>query len=133
MDGTKLPLFVIFKSTPHGFIEKRFPDLLPGRAFMDVYSVMQWCDERSMGLWYENVWKKHIEDYSGESGLILDDYSVHKMDSLLARMTADNTLRFLIPGNYTSVLQPCDVGVNKTLKDRLKSLHLIGGENVLLI
>ena len=118
-DGTKIPLFVIFRGQPNGSIENKLPNIL----LEDVYGCVQekgWCDERAMRIWYDNVEKTHIADYDGESQLILDDYSVHEMNLLLEKMQADNTLRFSIPGNYTAVLQPCDVGVNKPLKDRLK-------------
>ena len=35
-------------------------------------------------------------------------------------MTNDKTKRFLIPGNFTSVLEQCGVGINKPLQERLK-------------
>ncbi len=119
LDGTKLPLFVIFKGQPNGSIARSLPSILPD----GIYGCVQekgWCDERAMNIWYTNIWKQHIAGHNGESGLILDDYQVHKTDSLLQRMTSDLTTRYLIPGGYTAVLQPCDVGVNKPLKQRLK-------------
>ena len=51
---------------------------------------------------------------------MLDDYKVHKIESVHNRMISDRTNRFLIPVHYTSVLQPCDVGIKKPLKERLK-------------
>ena len=42
------------------------------------------------------------------------------MESLVERMSKDKARRFLISVNCTSVLLPCDVGVNKPLKERLK-------------
>ena len=35
-------------------------------------------------------------------------------------MRADNAHPYMIPTHYTGILQPCDVGINKTLKYRLK-------------
>ena len=70
--------------------------------------------------WYDSVWKPYIADYDGESGLLLTSYKVHTMESLMERMKNDKSKRFLIPGNCTSVLQPCDVGIHKPLNERLK-------------
>ena len=35
-------------------------------------------------------------------------------------MLADNAHRYMIPPHYTGILQTCNVGINKPLKDRLK-------------
>ena len=35
-------------------------------------------------------------------------------------MKDENAIRYMIPPHYTSILQPCDVGINKPLKERLK-------------
>ena len=35
-------------------------------------------------------------------------------------MNQDKTNRYMIPPHYTGTLQPCDVGINKSLKERLK-------------
>ena len=35
-------------------------------------------------------------------------------------MEDDNAMRYIIPPHYTSILQPCDVGMNKPLKEWLK-------------
>ena len=35
-------------------------------------------------------------------------------------MLADNAHCYMIPPHYTGILQPCDVGISKLLKDRLK-------------
>ena len=42
---------------------------------------------------------------------------LHKMDRVHSRMTADDTISFLLSGNYIIVLQPCDVGINDPLKN----------------
>lgn len=35
-------------------------------------------------------------------------------------MICDDTSRLMIPPHYTCTLQPCDIGINKPLKERLK-------------
>ena len=54
--------------------------------------------------------------------LLLDDYVCHKQDKFIDKLSEVNTLLSLIPPGYTSVLQPCDVGINKPLKSRLQNL-----------
>ena len=35
-------------------------------------------------------------------------------------MNQGNSNRYMIPPHYTGILQPCDIGINKSLKRRLK-------------
>ena len=35
-------------------------------------------------------------------------------------MQVDDIIRILIPSDYASVVEPCDVGINKSIKDLLK-------------
>ena len=119
MDGTKLPLFVIFKGKPNSNIEKQLHSVMSSGMFGCTRS-KAWFDERAMLKWYDSVWKPYIAGYDSESGLLLGNYKVHTMKILMEYMTNDKIKRFLIPGNRTSVLQPCDVGINKSLKERLK-------------
>ena len=75
-----------------------------------------------MALWYEKVYKPYVASHDGESALLLDDFVCHKDESLMQEMDRDGIIRILIPPHYTGILQPCDVGINKSLKDRLKKL-----------
>ena len=115
MDGTKLPLFVILKGKPIGNIEKQLSSILPA-GMLGCTQSKAWFDERGMLKWYDSVWKPHTTVYEVESGLLLHNYKVHTMESLMERVSKDSTMRFLIPGNCTSVLQPNDVDINKPLK-----------------
>ena len=47
-------------------------------------------------------------------------------------MKQDNTIRTLIPPCYTCVLQSCDVGTNKSLKDLIKKANLGRRQHTLL-
>ena len=57
---------------------------------------------------------------NGHSGLLLDDFKCHRSPEFLQAMEKDNTHPYMIPPHYIGLLQPCDVGINKPLKDRLK-------------
>ena len=41
-------------------------------------------------------------------------------------MNSDNSLIYLILPHYTGLLQPCEVGINKSLKDRLRNQLPLG-------
>ena len=53
-------------------------------------------------------------------GLLLEDFNCHKSDSLQSQMDHEYALLYMIARHYSGLLQPCDVGINKSLKDLLK-------------
>ena len=78
-----------------------------------------------MNIWYNKVYRPYIAGFDGESGLLLDDFKVHKNSEILKLMKEDKTNRYMNPPHYTGLLQPCNMGINKPLKDRFKKLQLI--------
>ena len=119
MDGTKLPLFAIFKGVPGGSIDRQLPSILP-TGVVGCVQAKAWMDDRTMEIWYNKIYKPYIAGYTGNSGLLLDDFICHKSDTLKHKMHADNTMLYMIPPHYAGLLQLCDVGINMSLKDRLK-------------
>ena len=119
LDGTKLPLFVVFKATPSGNIERSLPRITPD-GIVSAVQDKGWMDTAMVEVWHEKVWKLYIAGYDGESGLLLDDYICHKDDELYQKMKSDKKHRWLVPPYFTSNVQPCNVGINKPLKNRLK-------------
>ncbi len=119
MDGRKLPSFVIFKGTPGGSIERSLPSILPD-GVIGCVQAKAWMDNRTMKIWYKNTIKPYIAGYSGCSGLLLDDFKCHYSESFNSILEENGVLSYMISPHYTAFLQPCDVGINKSLKDRLK-------------
>ena len=119
MDGTKLPLFVIFKGVPGGRVEKQLTAELP-EGVVGCVQRKGWMDNRTMNIWYESVFKPYVSGCTERSGLLLDDFKCHRSAELQTKMDEANADRYMIPPHYTGLLQPCDVGINKPLKDRLK-------------
>ena len=68
--------------------------------------------------------KAYVSECNGKSMLLLDDYVCHKTPELEDSLKQVNTMRVMISPHYTSVIQPCDVCINKPLNDRLK--HRVG-------
>ncbi len=117
-DGTMLLLFVIFEATPGDSLERSLPRILSD-GMHGCCQVNGWMDEGGMGIEYNKVWKPYVEGRSSPSMLLLDDLTCHIQDVLLDEMKQSNSIVPIIPPGYTSVLQPCDVGIIKTLKTRL--------------
>lgn len=103
-DGTKLPLFLIFKGKPNGRIEQQLTNLLPENMFGGCQDKGR-MDTRSMKIWTEKVWLLYVSGY-GQSVLLLDDFSCHKAPALIDCLKEVGTSVELIPGGYTCVLQP---------------------------
>jgi len=104
-DGTKLPLFVIFKGEPNARVEKWLNENTPP----NIYACCQpkaWMDDRVMGIWFEKIWKPYIQGHA-ESVLLLDDFKCHKQEQFEDELDDVGTYLELIPRGYTSVLQPC--------------------------
>lgn len=81
-----------------------------------------WMDKRTMKLLYNKVYEPYCQAHHGKSTLLLDDIICLKYENWLQEMEEDDVMRIMIPPHYTEILQPCDVGINKPLKDRLKNL-----------
>ena len=69
--------------------------------------------------WTEKVWKPYI--LNEPSLLILDDYKVHKTETMRRMFDeSDTELRMALPG-YTSVLQALVVGINQLFKQYVRA------------
>ena len=58
------------------------------------------------------------------SGGLLDEFKCHMQGSFIRRINDLGTEVDFIPGGYTCLLQPCDVGVNKPLKQRIVDQYM---------
>ena len=121
-DGTKLPLFFIFKGKPGARIEKNLQNEL-GEGVFGCCQDKGWMDERAAKIWIEKIWKPYV---SGKfaSFLLLDEFKCHMQGSFVRAVNDLGTEVGFIPGGYTSFLQPCDVGINKPLKKRFDDLYM---------
>lgn len=121
-DGTKLPLFLIFKGAPNGKIEKNLSNILPSNVFGCCQS-KGWADQRSLDIWLNKIWKPYVSGHSS-SVLLLDDFACHKQASFIENINTLGTSVEYIPGGYTCVVQPCDVGVMKSLKGGVRKGYM---------
>ena len=114
-DGTKLPLFLVFKGKPDGRIEKNIQNELNEGIFACCQE-NAWMDERASKIWIDKIWMPYVCG-KGKGFLLLDEFRCHKQESFVNKINELGTEVSFIPGGYTGVLQPCDVGINKPLKN----------------
>jgi len=113
-DGTKLAPFVVMKAKHNGRIEKKMYDWLPA-GMHGCCAPKGFVDNRAMGIWYERVWKPYAEA-TNNSFLLLDHWKPHHHASFTTRAAEINTCVSEVPAGQTSVSQPCDVALMKTIK-----------------
>jgi DDE superfamily endonuclease len=77
-----------------------------------------WMDKPLMLEWIEKIWKPEVKDKQ-QAYLILDECRTHLTKSDQNAFAACQTEIELIPGGYTSKLQPMDVGINIPFKNNI--------------
>jgi hypothetical protein len=78
-----------------------------------------WMTETLFLDWMNKIWQPHARKYP-RSLIVMDQFRVHKMQSVLKRFSDLNTDILWIPAGMTHRLQPLDLYANKPLKDRLR-------------
>jgi DDE superfamily endonuclease len=121
-DGTKLPLFLVFKGKAGARIEKNLQNEL-GDGVIACCQEKGWMDERTSKIWIEKIWKPYVTG-KGSSFLLLDEYKCHMQKSFVNSINDLGTEVDFIPGGYTCMLQPCDVGINKPLKNSFTNQYM---------
>lgn len=121
-DGTKLPLFFVFKGKSGARIESGLQNEL-GNNVIACCQEKGWMDQRTSAIWIERVWKPYVRGYTS-SFLLLDEFKCHMKGSFIRTINELGTEVDFIPGGYTCVLQPCDVGVNKPLKKLFRDMYM---------
>lgn len=121
-DGTKVPLFVIFKGQPMRQIERNTHKILPNVVLRCCLS-KTWMGQREMKIWNENIWKPYAQNAS-KSLLLLNDFICHKHPRTVGLKRDVDTDPAFIPGGYTCVFQRCDVGIMKSLKNSVPEHYI---------
>ena len=119
-DGTRLPLFVIFKGSPNGPIAKSLQDIIP-KGMYGCMQVKGWMDNRVMQIWTEKIWKPYVEG-STNSVLLLDQMEAHVHPNFIDASDNYGTNVVQVPAGFKSVSQPCDAEIMKPLKTELVEL-----------
>ena len=80
-----------------------------------------------MNWWVENIWSKRTTDLTSNprSLLVLDSFRGHLVDSTKQKFKEKETDMAVIPGGLTPKLQPLDVSINKSFKNKVFFILLI--------
>src|SRR6266542_3072444 len=115
-NGTKLPAVCIFKLK--NIPKEKFP-----RGIYIRVNEKEWVNEQEMLWWIEIVWTSRNPFGNPRSMLVLDSFRGHIVESVKNRLIEKNTNIAVIPGGYTSKLQPLDVTINKSFKFKVKDRY----------
>ena len=107
--GDVLPAVAIFKG-------KRKLNFVAPSGIKTAAHVKGWMDSDIMGKWFESVVVPYTK--GRRALLVLDSFSAHQTAEFLELATRNNVDVAIIPGGYTSKVQPVDVSLNKPLKSK---------------
>lgn len=82
-----------------------------------------WFDEDVGQEWIRQVLVPYVANAEGGAFLLVDHYSVHLTSSFVNDCANIGAEVDYIPGGYTCVLQPVDVGFNGPFKKHIKDQH----------
>ena len=115
-NGTKLKPMVIFKrkTRPKG----NFPE-----GIIVTVNPKGWVDTEMMKFWLAEVWKKRSIKiiFKPKSLLICDSARAHLTQEVNKEVQLLNSHLGIIPGGLTKKIQPLDLTVNKSFKDKMKN------------
>jgi len=110
-----LPLFAILKG------KRLSPEVqeLQNHGIVITATINAWMTEEAFLLWITNIWEPYSSQFD-RSLLLLDHFRVHLSERVLAELERCKTDVLLIPKGLTFMYQPCDVYVNRPLKDNVR-------------
>jgi hypothetical protein len=118
-DGRKLLPLLILK-------RKTLPKLVVFPKDV-IFSAQEkgWMTEKLMLEWLKIVWSHRPGAFLNQlSILVFDAFKGHVTDSMKDQLCKMKTELLVIPGGMTSVLQPMDISINKSFKDRMRQQYL---------
>jgi hypothetical protein len=119
--GHQLPSMVVFKGSPTGTIARREIPTLPGGLLYRV-NAKAWFNEQVMLDWVEHVLAPYVA--TAPEGIVpilfLDMFKVHLMQSVVQAIQVLGVQVEFIPAGCTGLVQPVDVGFNKSLKAKMR-------------
>ncbi len=113
-DGAKRNPLVIFK-------RKTIPKETFSKGIVVNVNPKGWMTSDMFGFWLENVWRKRKNAlFCSKSLLIYDSARSHITDEVKKLVRKYSEIA-VIPGGLTSKLQPLDLSVNKSFKDKMRA------------
>jgi len=113
--GAIIPRLVVLKGKK---VPRELEDL-ENNNLVITSSQNAWITEEGFLIWINRIWRPYSSQFK-RTLLVLDKFKVHQMASVTAELKKCNTDIVYIPSGMTSYLQPCDIYVNKPLKDQIR-------------
>ena len=115
MTNEFLPLYIILKGKkiPREIQEMEADDLVVSS------NTNAWMNDETFRKWIETIWRPHAARFQ-RSLLIMDRFRVHQKPAIVSLLAEMNTDCLFIPAGLTFFVQPCDVYVNKVLKEKIR-------------
>lgn len=115
-DGKLLPMMVILKGL------KKVPRCHIPENVVVAVNESGTMNSKLMQFYIDHVLRP---DLNGKASLLLlDEFKAHSTETTTNRLNELKVTPFMIPGGYTSILQPLDVSINKPLKTHYRDLWL---------
>ena len=73
-----------------------------------------------MRIQYDKYSNRTLLKFLRETEILLDDFICHKSAEIKNKLFDDDGIPYMILHHHSGLLQPCDVGIDKSLKDRLQ-------------
>ncbi len=119
-NGDKLPPMLIFKET-NGKLPKKLLNVYDNKKIVIKANKNGWMTTQLMKEWVEEIWRPNIIPEHGYL-LIWDSFQCHQNQELINTLLEEHDTEVdIIPGGCTSILQPLDVGINKSLKNNMRN------------
>jgi len=119
-DGKKLPPMIVFKESS-GNLPKKIQGAYDSKRIIIKANKKGWMNETLLEEWINEIWAPNIKQNESYI-LIWDSFAPHKTKKIVDNLINEyDTDVLIIPGGCTPVLQPLDVGINKPVKDKLRS------------
>jgi hypothetical protein len=117
--GNFLMLMIIFKSKPNGRIAKTELKTIDPTS-VSACQVAAWMDEQCMLMWVEQIFAPYLLANRLPSGIqpviLLDAYQCLMMQLVVLVIAALGVEVIHIPGRWTGLCQPLNVGIIKPFK-----------------
>jgi transposase-like protein len=112
-DGAKCEPMVIFKrkTMPKG----NFP-----KGIVVTVSPKGWMNEEIMGQWLEKVWRRRKGSFFKPKSLLIYDSHRSHLTPDIKQLVQKYSQLAVIPGGLTKKLQPLDLSVNKSFKNKIR-------------
>jgi hypothetical protein len=118
-DGTKLPPFVVWKTTSRGKCLTVRQDPVTGIWY--TYQYAAWTNVTTLHHYANTVLKKHFQ---GREGIFIFDHNPTHSNVTVLEKLADWHIHYtFVPPTATAFVQPLDVSVNRVFRGHYDALY----------